>query len=150
MHGHPTRAGPDGSFATARQLVRTFSVGFDRRDVEVAVAPFSADMLWIQRVADGPWTRFEGLGEVRAMVRAMFVRHAEQRRRHLTTNLIGEANGPGHWRVRSFLTLLTLVPGGKPSLIATGTYEDDIERRGSEWLITRRLLTLDGVPVTID
>ena len=66
-------------------------------------------------------------------------------RRHLVSNVVVDFASAERATVRSYMTVLHTEPGGAPTLVLAGYYEDEVVR-GSDgrWLFAKRTVRRDG------
>jgi ketosteroid isomerase-like protein len=126
-------------------LIARYAWALDTGDVEGLVGCFAPDCVVIEEVFEDPdrWEGHEGVRELAEHYRnsAGF----PGRQHHVSQSLV-EGDGE-HCRVRSF-AFVTECRGEPPyTLRFTGYYEDQIAKRGGEWLFQQRIIRLWDGPV---
>jgi len=110
---------------------------YDESDLEGFLDSLTEDARVTVEVAGG---EIVGPMEGRDAIREFFggrLAVRTQRRRHVTTNVIIEAESADEARTRSYLTLIQFADG-IPNVISTGWYRDRLVKRDGTWRIHDR------------
>jgi 3-phenylpropionate/cinnamic acid dioxygenase small subunit len=65
-------------------------------------------------------------------------------RRHVTTNIIVEADGAGGASVTSYFVYTETLAGGQPRILQCGVYDDKFGKRDGAWRFIERRIAIDG------
>lgn len=123
-------------------LVARYTWAYDTRDWDALAECFTPDASLSLRVAGGDLIGpLRGHAEIMRLMRDSAAAQ-DDRRRHVCTNLVVEASGPGTATARSYLTLLS-VRDGRLELLSTGTYTDEVVQAGESWRLRARHIELD-------
>ncbi|MEM3085889.1 MAG: nuclear transport factor 2 family protein [Halobacteria archaeon] len=117
-------------------LCARYNRSVDSGDAEGWLAVWTED-----GVFETPFGTFKGHKALRSFLR-MFVSMGGRGRRHWSGNFVLEGEGDG---ARLWATLLLVSTQGTPSLFATGTYTDTLQRVGGAWRFKHRKLALDSM-----
>lgn len=123
-------------------VLSRYSLAYDENDMEEMADCFTEDAVLTMRIQDGDLIGpFEGR---EAIVKLMEDSLAAQndRRRHLTTNLIVRETGDGAATAVSYLTLIA-IQDQKLNVLSTAKYDDELVRRDGVWRLSRRHIALD-------
>ncbi|GGO20506.1 hypothetical protein GCM10010116_41170 [Microbispora rosea subsp. aerata] len=123
-------------------VLSRYSLAYDENDMEEMADCFTEDAVLTMRIQDGDLIGpFEGR---EAIVKLMEDSLAAQndRRRHLTTNLIVRETGDGTATAVSYLTLIA-IQDQKLNVLSTAKYDDELVRRDGVWRLSRRHIALD-------
>lgn len=125
------------------EILNRYAWGYDTRDLDLMGASFSEDGSF-HILLDGTdgWGPYQGRKAIVAWLAEVMAQQHDQRR-HCVTNLVFRELGADSARVDSYLCL-TAVENGALRVVCTGTYHDDLTKRGGQWAIRRKVLRLDN------
>jgi hypothetical protein len=126
-------------------LVNRYGHTYDEGHVDAMGELFTPDGEFeIRGSIGGVPNVMRGREEIVAHMKARREATQPAQRRHLTTNVIVDPDGPDRARAACYLLLGTTTDGDL-TLPVTGRYTDEVVRDGDgSWRFRRRLLTLDG------
>jgi hypothetical protein len=126
-------------------LIARYAWALDTGDVEGLVACFTPDCAVIEEVFEDP-DRWEGHEGVRALAEHYRTSAGFPGRQHHVSQSLVEGDSE-RCTVRSF-AFVTECRGEPPyTLRFTGYYEDQVAKRGGEWLFQQRIIRLWDGPV---
>lgn len=123
-------------------LLMRASYALDVRDMSTLAQCFSADAVLEIRISGTEGEpRFEGREAIMGLMQNAADTQTDVRR-HVTTNVLIEATGPGAANSIANLTL-TAVEHGAIRLVTSGYYRDQLVKSGGVWVIRHRRIELD-------
>ena len=130
-----------------RHLVARYNFAIDGGDVEAWADCFIEDGEFLCTPEDGPLTgQHVGREALRSYARQHFL-VSKGSARHWNWNLAIQATDAGA-SMRCYLAAMSAASPGRPPVIrTTGIYRDDLVRRSTNWLFSRRHIHLDPQPL---
>jgi ketosteroid isomerase-like protein len=133
-----------GIKADVERLIYEYAAGVDAGDFERVAKLFSHATY---RAAAGKDVAvFTGAEQVQKCFEGMVIRHEDgtPSTKHVTTNVIVEAEGDTAW-AKSYFSVLQARPDLPLQVIVAGRYEDRFERHAGEWRFADRFILTDLV-----
>jgi uncharacterized protein (TIGR02246 family) len=122
------------SIEAIRQLLATYSHGFDGRDLERFLGVFHEDAVW----SPGPDMEFSGTEAIRAATEGMWGALSETH--HWAANVLIDVDGDTGTGTNDVDVVLRTADG--LWMQAAATYHDTYERRDGVWAIWKRTTTM--------
>jgi 3-phenylpropionate/cinnamic acid dioxygenase small subunit len=131
---------------TTREQIETtlysYAWGFDQEALDVLEGCFAQDARLVihGNAIEGRTAIVEHLGKLRAARR-----EADERMRHVMSNVLVHEHGDGRATVTSYFTtfMQTAPPSGTLQALGTGFYRDQFVEAGDRWLMAEREVHFD-------